>query len=49
MDKIINKDYTCIDCKTKRYLIYPNYDETFVICSACFRIRREKEEDNVKK
>ena len=35
------KDYECIDCKTKRYLIFPNSNETLIICSACYRIRNE--------
>jgi hypothetical protein len=37
--------YKCIDCNTKRYLIFPNKNETFIICSACYRIRQEKEEE----
>ncbi len=39
MDKL--KDYECVDCKTKRYLIFPNSNETLIICSACYRIRNE--------
>jgi hypothetical protein len=35
------KDYECVDCKTKRYLIFPNSNETLIICSACYRIRNE--------
>lgn len=31
--------YECIDCKTHRYLIFPNGREDFIICSACYRIR----------
>ena len=29
----------CIDCNTKRYLIYPYGNETLIICSACYRLR----------
>mgnify|MGYP003638596006 CR=1 FL=1 len=41
MDK---KEYECIDCKAKRYLIFPNGNESLIICSACNRIRNIKKE-----
>ena len=39
------KVYKCVDCGTPRYLIFPHWDESLVICSACFRERRIKEEE----
>jgi hypothetical protein len=42
MDK---NEYECVDCKTKRFLIYPKHNESFIICSACYRIRNEKKEE----
>ena len=33
------KVYRCIDCGTTRYLIFPNRNESFIICSACYRER----------
>jgi hypothetical protein len=39
MDKSVS--YSCKDCKTNRYLVFPNGDESFIICSACYRIRNE--------
>ena len=44
MDK---KEYECIDCKTKRFLIFPKHNETFIICSACYRIRNERKKENI--
>jgi hypothetical protein len=41
MDK---KEYECIDCKTKKFLIFPKHNESFIICSACYRIRNEKKD-----
>lgn len=32
--------YECIDCKTHRFLIFPYGREEFIICSACYRIRK---------
>lgn len=32
--------YECVDCKTHRYLIFPDGKESFIICSACYRIRQ---------
>jgi hypothetical protein len=29
------KEYSCIQCKTNRYLIFPNGNDSYVICSAC--------------
>ena len=46
MDK---KEYECIDCKSKRYLIFPNYNESLIICSACYRIRNIKDEEKSEK
>jgi hypothetical protein len=37
--------YKCIDCKTHRYLIFPDGKESYIICSACFRIRQLKKEE----
>lgn len=31
--------YRCIDCGTNRYLIFPNRNESLIICSACYRER----------
>ena len=42
MDK---NEYECVDCKTKRYLIFPKHNETLIICSACYRIRQNKDEE----
>lgn len=42
-NKKYEKMYNCIDCGTKRYLIYPFGNETLIICSACYRIRKETE------
>lgn len=44
MDK---KEYECIDCKTKRFLVFPNHNETYIICSACYRVRNERKEVNI--
>ena len=41
--------YKCVDCMTKRYLIFPQGRESFIICSACYRIRQEKEEKSNEK
>jgi len=43
------KKYKCIDCGTPRYLIFPNWDESLIICSACFRERRIKEAEEEEK
>jgi len=37
--------YNCVECNTKKYIIFPNGDETLIICSACYRIRKEKERE----
>lgn len=37
------KTYNCIDCGTKRYLIFPFGNESLIICSACYRLRKEIE------
>lgn len=29
--------YQCCICKTIRFLIFPNGDETYIICSACYQ------------
>jgi hypothetical protein len=39
-------NYVCCDCNTFRYLIFPYGNESFIICSACFRIRNEEMENN---
>ena len=44
MDK---KEYECVDCKAKRFLIFPNHNESLIICSACYRIRNERKEENI--
>tara|TARA_R110000868_G_C10507454_1_gene731803 strand:- start:314 stop:523 length:210 start_codon:yes stop_codon:yes gene_type:complete len=36
--------YCCIDCGTKKYLIFPNGDESLIICSGCYRLRQETDE-----
>ena len=45
--------YKCIDCSTNRYLIFPNRNESFIICSGCYRQRKileeEEEEEKEKK
>ena len=28
--------YQCCMCKTIRFLIFPNGNESFIICSACY-------------
>ena len=43
--------YNCIECKTEKYLIFPNRDESLIICSSCYRIlleKKEKEEQDKK-
>ena len=40
--------YNCVDCETNRYIIFPKGDESLVICSACYMIRKEKEEEKKK-
>jgi hypothetical protein len=41
------KTYSCIDCGTGRYIIFPLKDITFRICSVCYRIREQIAEDKV--
>ena len=36
MEEIV---YQCKDCKTIRYLTFPNGDESLILCSACYRLR----------
>jgi hypothetical protein len=44
MDK---KEYECVDCKTKRFLVFPKHNETYIICSACYRIRNERKTEKM--
>lgn len=37
--------YTCSLCATQRFLIFPRYDESVVVCSPCYRITNEKLEE----
>ena len=41
--------YTCVDCDTTRFIIFPNRDESLTICSSCYRIRIYKEEKELEK
>ena len=40
--------YCCIECKTIRFLIFPYGDESYIICSACYRIKIEALENLLK-
>ena len=31
--------YKCVDCGTTRYLVFPNRNESLIICSGCYRER----------
>jgi hypothetical protein len=42
MDK---RDYSCIVCGTERYIIFPNRNESYTICSGCYNIKIREEED----
>ena len=42
-ETIYEKIYKCIDCGTKRYLIFPFRNESLIMCSACYRLRQETE------
>ena len=40
-------NYKCIDCGTGRFIIFPLRNETFVICSGCYRMREQIAEEKV--
>jgi hypothetical protein len=42
---MLRNNYYCVDCHTTKYLIFPLKDETFIICSGCYYIRKCEEEE----